>query len=102
MENVLHGINDADVYIDNVEAFSDNWESHIKLVDEILCRLHENGFTISPLKHEWAVKETDWLGYCLTPHGLKPWEKKIKAVLRMGRLCNATESCQLLPRYVAK
>eukprot|EP00957_Ditylum_brightwellii_P141062 10746404-Ditylum_brightwellii.AAC.1 len=26
MENVLHGIEDADVYIDNVGALSDNWE----------------------------------------------------------------------------
>eukprot|EP00957_Ditylum_brightwellii_P175428 13354652-Ditylum_brightwellii.AAC.1 len=59
MENVLHGIEDADVYIDNVGAFSDNWESHIKLIDEILRRLCENGFTINQHKCEWAVKETD-------------------------------------------
>eukprot|EP00957_Ditylum_brightwellii_P116278 8869547-Ditylum_brightwellii.AAC.1 len=59
MENVLRGIEDADVYTDNVGAFSDNWESHIRLIDEILYRLHENRFTINPLKCEWAVKETD-------------------------------------------
>eukprot|EP00957_Ditylum_brightwellii_P037898 2866079-Ditylum_brightwellii.AAC.1 len=59
MENVLSGIKDADVYIDNVGAFSDNWESHIKIIDEILRIVHENSFTIDPLKCEWAVKETD-------------------------------------------
>eukprot|EP00957_Ditylum_brightwellii_P085130 6472813-Ditylum_brightwellii.AAC.1 len=58
MENVLHGIEDADIYIDDFGAFSDNWESHIKLIDEILHRLYENGFIINPLKCEWAVKET--------------------------------------------
>eukprot|EP00957_Ditylum_brightwellii_P073776 5606482-Ditylum_brightwellii.AAC.1 len=71
-ENVLCSIEDADVYIDNIGVFSDNWESHIKLIDEILCRMRKNKFTINPLKCEWAVKEINWLGYWLTPCGIKP------------------------------
>ncbi len=36
MENVLSCIEDADVYIDDVGAFSDNWDHHLNLIATIL------------------------------------------------------------------
>ncbi len=87
----MSDIEDADVYIDDVGAFSNDWDHHVNLLATILRRLRENGYTIKPLKCEWATKETDWLGYWLTPQGLKPWKKKIDAILHIDRHCNATE-----------
>jgi hypothetical protein len=60
MENVLSDIKDATIYIDDVGAFSSDWDHHVNLLATILRRLHENGCTINPLKCEWAV-------YWLTP-----------------------------------
>ena len=80
MESIFRVVNDTDIYIDAVGAFSNDWQHHIKLIDTILQRLQENGFNINPIKFEWAIQETDWLGYWLTPTGLKPWKKTIDAV----------------------
>ncbi len=67
MENVLSDIQDADIYIDDVGAISRDWDHHVNLLATILPQVRENGFIINPRKCECAIKETDWLGYWLTP-----------------------------------
>jgi hypothetical protein len=63
MENFFRDVTDAEVYIDDIGAFSNSCEEHMTLISKILTLLQDNGFPVNPLKCEWAVKETDWLGY---------------------------------------
>jgi putative transposase len=91
MENVLSDIKDAVIYIDDVGAFSNDWDHHANFLATILRQLRENGFTINPLKCEWATKETDWLGYWFTPQGLQALEEENRCHTTYGLSCNATE-----------
>ncbi len=50
MENVLSDIKDANIYIDDVGAFSSDRDHHVNLLVTILQQLRENGFTINLLK----------------------------------------------------
>ena len=88
MEQILSDLDDVEIYTDDVGCFSMNFSYHLHLLDTILHRLQANGFTINPSKYEWAVQETDWLGYWLTPNGLKPWSKKVRALINMSSPTN--------------
>ena len=85
VENYMCGIDDIDIYIDDIGAFSNDWESHVKLLDENLRRQRENISTVNPLKCEWTVKETNWSGYWLISQGLNPRRKKIDVIIHLSR-----------------
>jgi hypothetical protein len=83
MEQLLRPYTESDVYIDDIGVFSASWKDHMNSLRRILGILQESNFTVNPAKCEWAVKETDWLGYWLTPTGVKPWKKKIDPILAL-------------------
>jgi hypothetical protein len=96
MENILWEVEDAEVYIDDKGAFSNSWKEHMALLCRILTLLQDNGFTVYLLRCVLAVKETDWLGYWHTQMGLKPWKKKIDAVVQMQPPINLKQLCDFI------
>jgi hypothetical protein len=84
MESILRDCSDTEVYIDDIGVFEQkSWSDHLNSLYKVLTILQENNFTVNPRKCEWAVQETDWLGYWLTPEGIQPWKKKVDPVLAL-------------------
>ena len=68
-----------------------SFDEHMIIVDKVLERLAEAGMKCNPLKCQWAVKKTSFLGHHMTPEGVTPMRNKINAVLMMGRPTNQTK-----------
>ncbi|GBM04413.1 Transposon Ty3-I Gag-Pol polyprotein [Araneus ventricosus] len=68
-------------YLDDIAIYSDNWEDHLKHVDEVLKRIGDAQLTIKPSKCKFAQKRTKYLGRIVGGGVRSPAEAKIKAVM---------------------
>ena len=85
------------VYFDDCGIWTDgSFEDHLLLVKKVLSKLIENGFKCNPLKCDWAVKETDFLGFWMTPNSVRPMKTKIDAILKMQRPQTTTQARSLI------
>ena len=91
MEKTLRAIEDIECYIDDIGIFSKTWEEHLNTLNEVCKRLEDKGFTVNPLKCQFGVKESDFLGHWLTPTGVKPLRKKVQGILDMQAPTNIGE-----------
>lgn len=68
------------VFIDDILVYSKDMEAHTEHVRQVLSRLKEHELYAKASKCEFAVSQTDYLGYHLTGEGVSPMEQKVQAI----------------------
>ena len=72
-QHIMTKILNCECYIGDVGIWTNgDFNGHVDLVDHVLKRFVANGMKCNPLKCDWAVKGTDFLGHWMTPEGIKP------------------------------
>ena len=64
-------------YLDDILFFSPDEETHRKHVRVVLTRVRDTGLTLKSSKCEFHSMETEYLGYVISPEGLRMDEEKI-------------------------
>jgi hypothetical protein len=80
MEQVLRGLNHILIYIDDVLIHTDTHEKHLEALEQVLLRLHQHHLKINLDKSLFGDRQVSYLGFTLTPEGIKPGKAKLKSI----------------------
>jgi Reverse transcriptase (RNA-dependent DNA polymerase) len=80
MEGVLQSISNIIVYIDDLLIHTKMHEEHIKVLDQVLDQLQTHDLKINLDKCFFGNKEGSYVGFKLTPEGIKPRKNKLKPI----------------------
>jgi len=67
-------------YLDDILVFSPDEETHWEHVRAVLTRVRDTGLTLKASKCEFHTTETEYLGYVISPQGLRMDEEKIRTI----------------------
>ena len=81
MNDIFGDLDYVLVYLDDILILSDDrdsFDTHLHKVQEVFSRLHKMNMKVNLQKTEFFKTELEYLGYLLTPQGIKPLPKKWK------------------------
>ena len=91
MENVLQGIPNVIVYLDDILLSSPTESDHLQLLDQVLDRLDKAGLRARKEKYQFFVPSVSYLGHKIDGEGLHPLLDKVQAIQEAPSLTNVQE-----------
>ena len=96
------------IYLDDILIYSDNPAEHRKHVREVLRRLRKHGLYARADKCEFHSDTVEYLGYVLSPEGLRMSSDKVKTILDWPEPRNVKDIqsflgfCNFYQRFIEK
>jgi len=78
-------------YLDDILIFSQNLEVHRRHVRTILRRVEETRLTLKASKYEFHTTEIEYLGYVISPPGLRMDDENIRTIKEWKEPTNVKE-----------
>ena len=91
MENVLRGIPNVTVYLDDILITGATEEEHLRTLSQVLTRLEQAGLRVQKTKCNFMVPSVIYLGHMIDQYGLSPLQEKVEAVQEAPKPRNVSE-----------
>jgi len=73
------------VYLDDILIItSGDFSHHLETLRQVLQRLRAHNLQIHADKSSFCALETEYLGFILTPNGIRPQTSKVQAILNLA------------------
>ena len=82
MNMVVGDLDNCAVYLDDVVAYSDSWNSHVLHIRQLFERLAAACLTVNPAKCEFAHATVMYLGHVVGQGQVRPVQAKVLAVVQ--------------------
>ncbi len=80
METVVRNIKNVLVYMDDLLVHTASHEEHLVVLEKVFERLHTNHLKVNLEKCVFGNQEVTYLGFTLTPEGIKLGQNKLQAI----------------------
>lgn len=80
MDQVVYGVPNCTVYIDDIIVYDVSWEAHVDNVTTLFRRLREAGLVVSLRKCKFVRAQVQYLGYVVGQNEVAPPDAKVEAI----------------------
>lgn len=96
MNKVLKEVKGCSVYIDDILLYTEEWEEHLELLEEVFRRLDEANLTVNLAKSHFVQADVEYLGFRIGKGRVKTVEAKVRDIVNLPPPTNRKEILRFL------